>query len=52
MVSYPFLDDDVEPSDVTCKLMYSKYDWFRMERIAGTDEANNLFENLRETKGL
>lgn len=41
-LSYPFLDDDVEASDVTAKVLYSKYDWFRMERIAGTETAAPL----------
>ncbi|KDQ57420.1 hypothetical protein JAAARDRAFT_177545 [Jaapia argillacea MUCL 33604] len=41
-LSYPFLDEDVDPSDVTCRLLYSKYDWFRLERIAGTESAIDL----------
>ncbi|EPT04571.1 hypothetical protein FOMPIDRAFT_1057882 [Fomitopsis schrenkii] len=36
-LSYPFLDDGIDPSDVTCRVLYSKYDWLRMERIAGTE---------------
>ncbi|KAF9467412.1 digestive organ expansion factor [Collybia nuda] len=42
LLSYPFLDDGVEPSDITCRVLYSKYDWFRLERIAGTDGAVEL----------
>lgn len=38
-LSFPFLDDGVDASDVTCRVLYSKYDFFRMERIAGTKEA-------------
>ncbi|KAF9010780.1 digestive organ expansion factor [Cyathus striatus] len=45
-LSYPFLDDGVEASDVTCKVLYSKYDWFRLERIAGTDAAAELVKSL------
>lgn len=35
-LSYPFLDEGVDPSDVTCKVLYSRFDWFRLERILGT----------------
>ncbi|KAF9653991.1 DUF1253-domain-containing protein [Thelephora ganbajun] len=38
-LSFPFLDDGVDASDVTCRVLYSKYDFFRMERIVGTNEA-------------
>ena len=38
-LSFPFLDDGVEASDITCRVLYSKYDLFRMERIVGTKEA-------------
>ncbi|EMD37680.1 hypothetical protein CERSUDRAFT_105606 [Gelatoporia subvermispora B] len=41
-LSYPFLDDNVDASDVTCKVLYSKYDWMRLERIAGTEGATAL----------
>ncbi|KAH9979023.1 hypothetical protein BGW80DRAFT_1435317 [Lactifluus volemus] len=44
-LSYPFLDDGVESSDVTCRVLYSRYDWFRMERIAGTKGASQLIKN-------
>jgi hypothetical protein len=44
-LSYPFLDDGVEPSDVTCRVLYSRYDWFRMERIAGTKGARQLIKS-------
>ncbi|TFK53771.1 digestive organ expansion factor [Heliocybe sulcata] len=43
-LSYPFLDDGVDASDVTCKVLYSKYDWFRLERIAGTEAAVELIK--------
>ncbi|KAJ3981033.1 digestive organ expansion factor [Lentinula detonsa] len=45
-LSYPFLDDGVESSDITCRVLYSKYDWFRLERIAGTEEAIELTKSL------
>jgi len=38
-LSFPFLDDGVDASDVTCRVLYSKYDFFKMERIVGTKEA-------------
>ena len=38
-LSFPFLDGGVDVSDVTCRVLYSKYDFFRMERIVGTKEA-------------
>ncbi|KAI0786769.1 digestive organ expansion factor [Abortiporus biennis] len=41
-LSYPFMDDGVEPSDVTCRVLYSKYDWLKLERIAGTEGASEL----------
>ncbi|KAI9507465.1 digestive organ expansion factor [Russula earlei] len=44
-LTYPFLDDGVEPSDVTCRVLYSRYDWFRVERIAGTKGAKQLIKN-------
>ncbi|KAI0268848.1 digestive organ expansion factor [Gloeopeniophorella convolvens] len=42
LLSFPFLDEGVEPADVTCRVLYSRYDWFRMERIAGTKGAAEL----------
>ncbi|KAJ7282889.1 digestive organ expansion factor [Mycena rebaudengoi] len=45
LLSYPFLDDGVEASDVTCRVLYSKYDWFRLERIAGTETAVELIKS-------
>ncbi|KAL0581931.1 rRNA-binding ribosome biosynthesis protein utp25 [Marasmius crinis-equi] len=46
LLSYPFLDDGVESSDVTCRVLYSKYDWFRLERIAGTEAAAELIKSV------
>ncbi|KAF9803461.1 hypothetical protein IEO21_09686 [Rhodonia placenta] len=43
-LSYPFLDDGVDASDVTCRVLYSKYDWLRLERIAGTEGAAALLK--------
>ncbi|KAF6763471.1 digestive organ expansion factor [Ephemerocybe angulata] len=45
-LSYPFLDDDVDSSDVTCRVLYSKYDWFRLERVAGTESAVELVKGV------
>ncbi|KZT10784.1 digestive organ expansion factor [Laetiporus sulphureus 93-53] len=41
-LSYPFLDDGIDVSDVTCRVLYSRYDWMRLERIAGTEGATQL----------
>jgi U3 small nucleolar RNA-associated protein 25 len=38
------LDDGVESADVTCRLLYSKWDWFRLERIVGTEKAAELLD--------
>ncbi|KAK7053261.1 rRNA-binding ribosome biosynthesis protein utp25 [Paramarasmius palmivorus] len=46
LLSYPFLDDGVDSFDVTCKVLYSKYDWFRLERIAGTEAAVGLIKSV------
>lgn len=46
LLSYPFLDDGVESSDVTCRVLYSRYDWFRLERIAGTEGAGELIKSI------
>ncbi|KAH9935741.1 digestive organ expansion factor [Fomitopsis serialis] len=43
-LSYPFLDDGIEAADVTCRVLYSKYDWLRLERIAGTEGAARLIK--------
>lgn len=45
-LSYPFLDDDVEASDVTCKVLYSRFDWLRLERIVGTEEGLELVKGV------
>ncbi|KAF7321881.1 DUF1253-domain-containing protein [Mycena kentingensis (nom. inval.)] len=42
LLSWPFLEDGVGAEDVTCRLLYCKYDWFQLERIAGTDAASDL----------
>lgn len=43
-LSYPFLDSGVEPTDVTCRVIYSRYDYMRLERIAGTEGAAGLIQ--------
>jgi len=45
LLSFPFLDEGVEPSDVTCRVLFSKYDRFRLERIAGTEGAIELVKS-------
>lgn len=42
LLTFPFLDEGVEPSDITVKLLYSKYDMMRLERIVGTDAVDAL----------
>ena len=39
---YPFLDEGVLPEDVTCKVLYSKYDYMQLERIVGSAAVANL----------
>ncbi|PVF96106.1 DUF1253-domain-containing protein [Serendipita vermifera] len=41
-LSFPFLDEDVQADDITCKILYSKYDYMRLERIVGTKEIGKL----------
>ncbi|KAG1751370.1 uncharacterized protein EDB91DRAFT_1105029 [Suillus paluster] len=45
-LSFPFLDDEVEASDVVSRVIYSKYDKFRLERIVGTNGVKGLLEGL------
>ncbi|KAG2148663.1 DUF1253-domain-containing protein [Suillus bovinus] len=45
-LSFPFLDDGVEASDIMSRVMYSKYDKFRLERIVGTKGVKSLLEGL------
>jgi U3 small nucleolar RNA-associated protein 25 len=45
LLSYPFLDEGVEASDLICRMAYSKYDWFKLERIAGTEGAVDLIKS-------
>ncbi|KIJ68111.1 hypothetical protein HYDPIDRAFT_107761 [Hydnomerulius pinastri MD-312] len=35
-LSYPFLDDGVEPGDVCCRVVCCRYDWFTVERVVGS----------------
>ncbi|KIP06809.1 hypothetical protein PHLGIDRAFT_72178 [Phlebiopsis gigantea 11061_1 CR5-6] len=41
-LSYPFLDEGVEAPDVTCRTLYSRYDYMKLERIAGSDGVGEL----------
>jgi U3 small nucleolar RNA-associated protein 25 len=45
-LSYPFLVDRVDAAEVTVKVLFSKYDWFKLERIAGTDSARELIKSV------
>ncbi|KAG8961779.1 rRNA-binding ribosome biosynthesis protein utp25 [Tulasnella sp. 425] len=42
LLTYPFFKKDVEPSEVTCKVLFSKYDAMALERLVGTKEAAAL----------
>jgi U3 small nucleolar RNA-associated protein 25 len=41
-LSFPFLDDGVVAEDVTTKVVYSKYDYMRLERIVGSKDVRGL----------
>jgi U3 small nucleolar RNA-associated protein 25 len=45
-LSFPFLDDGVESGDVTCRVLYSKYDIFRLERIVGSERVGDLIQPI------
>lgn len=44
-LGFPFLDTGVHPSDVTVRMLHSKYDMLRLERIVGTDDVGGLIES-------
>ncbi|KAF5346689.1 hypothetical protein D9756_010392 [Leucocoprinus leucothites] len=44
--SYPFLDDGTEAADVTCKALYSKYDWLRLESTAEPEAGLELVKGV------
>jgi U3 small nucleolar RNA-associated protein 25 len=44
LLSFPFLDDGVDASDVVSRVIYSKYDKFRLERIVGAKGVKGLLE--------
>ncbi|EIN11295.1 DUF1253-domain-containing protein [Punctularia strigosozonata HHB-11173 SS5] len=44
LLSFPFLDEGVDAADVTCQVLYSRYDWMRLERVAGTEGALELVQ--------
>ncbi|KAF5328624.1 hypothetical protein D9619_011630 [Psilocybe cf. subviscida] len=44
-LSFPFLDEGIEAADVTCRVLFSKYDRFRLERIAGTEGGMDLIKS-------
>ncbi|KAF9227228.1 digestive organ expansion factor [Gyrodon lividus] len=43
-LTYPFLDNGVEPSDVTCRVVSCRYDWFKLERILGSKGVKQVLE--------
>ncbi|KAL4074091.1 hypothetical protein V8B97DRAFT_1938099 [Scleroderma yunnanense] len=43
-LSYPFLDDGVDAGDVSCRVLYCKYDKFRLERILGSVGVKDLLQ--------
>ncbi|KAG8898604.1 rRNA-binding ribosome biosynthesis protein utp25 [Tulasnella sp. 403] len=45
-LSFPFLKKDVEGADVTCKILYSRYDLMALERIVGSREASSLIKGV------
>ena len=49
LLSYPFLDQGVEARDITVKVLYSKYDAMRLERIVGTHSVAPLIRGKVET---
>ncbi|KAF9237553.1 digestive organ expansion factor [Melanogaster broomeanus] len=46
-LGYPFLDDGVDPSDVTCRIVGCQYDWFKLERILGSKGVKEVFGEVR-----
>jgi U3 small nucleolar RNA-associated protein 25 len=41
-LSFPFLDEGVDSSDVTVRLLFSKWDAMSLERIVGTEKVKAL----------
>jgi U3 small nucleolar RNA-associated protein 25 len=41
-LSFPFLDEGVAGEDVTVRVVYSKYDYMRLERIVGSNKVKDL----------
>ncbi|KAF8196605.1 digestive organ expansion factor [Pholiota molesta] len=44
-LSFPFLDEGVEAADVSCRVLFSRYDRMRLERIVGTQAAVELIKS-------
>ncbi|KAI9571122.1 digestive organ expansion factor [Boletus coccyginus] len=44
-LTYPFLDDGVDSSDVTCRVACCRYDWFKLERILGSRGAKEVLND-------
>ncbi|KAJ7217703.1 digestive organ expansion factor [Mycena pura] len=45
LLSCPLLDEGVMAADITCRVLYCKYDWFQLERIAGKEAAIELVKH-------
>jgi len=45
LLTFPFIDEGVDPSDVSCQLLYSKYDAMALERIVGSRTVGSLIDN-------
>lgn len=41
-LSFPFLDEGIDGTDVACWVLYSKWDALRLERIVGSDKVGAL----------
>lgn len=44
LLSFPFIDEGVDASDVTCRVLFSKFDFMRLERIAGSAGVDKLIK--------
>lgn len=42
LLAFPFLDEGIDASDVTVKVLYSKYDAMRLERLVGSRAVGGL----------
>ncbi|KDQ09561.1 hypothetical protein BOTBODRAFT_36967 [Botryobasidium botryosum FD-172 SS1] len=45
LLSFPFLDSSVDPTDVTVKVLHSRYDFMKLERIVGSKNVGALIRD-------